>query len=508
MILYLICGVLAVASVVLGALLVRSSKRLSAASESDTEARKRLSDLESRFGPILDVEVERQRAAAVLTTLQDEVHRTRTTATAEAATFERQAAEKRAALDAELRRSRDAWDQKYGVALAELEALTRQVEIFRDESELQALGFYKPLFSFDTSARYKEELDRIRDQQAAMLKDKMAAVCSTEWTVEGSKAKGKQMVDRTLRLMLRAFNGECDASVARVRYNNVNQMIERITRSFEAINKLGEPTRCALMNDYRDLKIKEVQVTNEYADKQWQEKEEQRRIREEQREQELAEREVERAQREAEKEEAYFAKALEKARAELSKASETKQFALREQIAELERQVATAHEAMERAKSMAEMTKRGHVYVISNEGSFGEQVYKIGMTRRLDPLDRVRELGDASVPFLFDVHAVIYSEDAPSLEGKLHAALAEHRVNLVNFRKEFFRVSLAEVEKIVHENHGAIEFTRVAEAAEYRRTLALRQERSSRPPAPTDVAEQVVEDARRHFSEVRTRLMS
>ena len=125
---------------------------------------------------------------------------------------------------------------------------------------------------------------------------------------------------------------------------------------------------------------------------------------------------------------------------------------------------------------MAQQTKRGHVYVISNIGSFGENVYKIGMTRRLDPMDRVRELGDASVPFPFDVHAIIFSEDAPALETKLHKTFNQRRVNLINTKKEFFHVSLQEIEDVVHENNAEIEFTKLAEARDYRESMAIREQ--------------------------------
>ena len=126
--------------------------------------------------------------------------------------------------------------------------------------------------------------------------------------------------------------------------------------------------------------------------------------------------------------------------------------------------------------SMAQQTRRGHVYIISNIGSFGENVYKIGMTRRLDPMDRVRELGDASVPFPFDVHAIIFCEDAPTLEAKLHRALEQKRVNLINPRKEFFNVSLEEIENLVHENDATIEFTKLAEARDYRESMAIKKQ--------------------------------
>ena len=199
-------------------------------------------------------------------------------------------------------------------------------------------------------------------------------------------------------------------------------------------------------------------------------------IKEQMRDEQIAAKELEKAERDAAREEARIAELLAKAQAQVEQvAAGAKHDKLAAKIAELEAQLLAAGEQRQRAISRAQQTRAGHVYVISNIGSFGEDVYKIGMTRRFDPLDRVRELGDASVPFRFDVHAMIYCEDAPGLETKLHRALAEHQVNLVNSRKEFFRVTLARVEAAVAELHGRIELTRWAEAEEYRKTEALRQ---------------------------------
>jgi hypothetical protein len=149
-----------------------------------------------------------------------------------------------------------------------------------------------------------------------------------------------------------------------------------------------------------------------------------------------------------------------------------KQQKLLNDIEELQRRLTEAQANKERALSRAQMTRSGHVYIISNVGSFGEHVYKIGMTRRLDPMDRVRELGDASVPFQFDVHAIIYAEDAPALEASLHRLFAKRRVNRVNERKEFFKATIDEIAQAVVEHHGQIEIVKDAEAAEYRKTLA------------------------------------
>ncbi len=284
------------------------------------------------------------------------------------------------------------------------------------------------------------------------------------------------MVRDRLKLMFRAFNGECDAAVARVRYNNVEVMERRMETAYERINKLSVTTGCSIERMYLRLKLAELHLTHEFHEKREAEREEQRQIREQMRDEMKAKKEIERVQREAEKDEARYEKALAKARSEVADTVGAKQDKLRGQIEELERRLAEAHENKERAMSQAQMTRAGHVYVISNVGSFGDDVYKIGMTRRLDPMDRVRELGDASVPFRFDVHAIIYSDDAPSLEAELHRQFDSHRVNRVNYRKEFFRVPLDEIARVVHDNHGEIEFTLAAEAEEYRKTVALLRE--------------------------------
>jgi hypothetical protein len=177
------------------------------------------------------------------------------------------------------------------------------------------------------------------------------------------------------------------------------------------------------------------------------------------------------------KEENKFQNLLAKATKQAQKSTGDKLSELEEQIAKLHNELAEAHEKSERAKSMAEQTKAGHVYVISNVGSFGENVYKIGMTRRLEPLDRVKELGDASVPFLFDVHAMIYTENAPDLEKSLHNEFNDRRLNLVNNRKEFFDVELLEIEKVVKDKHGDAEFHITAEARQYNESKAIRANR-------------------------------
>ena len=368
-----------------------------------------------------------------------------------------------------------------------LTELKSNVEAVEEARELQEFGYYRPRYDFDSSEEYKNRLDSIRTRQKNMLKSKSACVCNAEWTVEGSKREGQKMVNQQIKLMLRAFNGECDAAVSKSRYNNVVSFENRIKKSFEQINKLGETKRVYRAPEYCELKYDELHLAHEYQQKKQEEKDEQQRIREQMREEEKVAKEIEKARESAEKEEALKQQALEKAREELARKSGQQTAKLEVLVAKLQNELKEAIDRKAKAIARAQLTKSGHVYVLSNIGSFGEGVYKIGMTRRLEPLERVRELGDSSVPFFFDVHAMIYGEDAPTLEQKLHQHFASRRVNLVNLRREFFKVSLDEIRAAVAEHFGQVTFVTVPEAEQYRQTLAMRKERE-RTASPLQIA--------------------
>jgi hypothetical protein len=217
------------------------------------------------------------------------------------------------------------------------------------------------------------------------------------------------------------------------------------------------------------------------------EREEQRRIKQQMREEEKAQREIDKAKKEAEKDELSRREAVERARKELAQARGDQTDRLQALVDRLENELKEAIERKAKAISRAQLTRSGHVYVLSNIGSFGEGVYKIGMTRRFEPLERVKELGDASVPFQYDVHAIIYSEDAPSLEHALHQRFDSRRVNLANTRREFFRVSLDEVRSAVKDHYGEVTFRLTPEAEEYRRTVAMRENGRNRERSPAPV---------------------
>jgi multidrug efflux pump subunit AcrA (membrane-fusion protein) len=271
-------------------------------------------------------------------------------------------------------------------------------------------------------------------------------------------------------------------------------METRINKTFEALNKLGTVLQVTITDDYRLSRLEELKLVFEAAEKKQQEREEQRRQRAEQREEEKVQKELQREQEAASADEIAFQKALAKAQEQLQAAAESERQAMQARIEGLEADLAAARDRKERALAQAQLTKVGHVYIISNVGAFGEGVIKIGLTRRLDPEERVQELGDASVPFPFDIHAMIYSENAPELENQLHTHFWDRRLNWSNDRKEFFKIDVAEVQAELTTLGLKTEMVTIAEAKQFKQTLAARLAVSEhsritlveRPRFPTD----------------------
>lgn len=274
--------------------------------------------------------------------------------------------------------------------------------------------------------------------------------------------------------VLDAFDGKAEAIFAKVKAENHGTLAQELRDAAALTNNLGRAFRQARVTpQYLDAKLTELRWASAVMYLKATEREEQRLLKEQMREEEKAQREFERAKQEAEKEESAIRKALEKAESSFAKASDAQRIELEAKIQALQGQLQTAEEKNKRAISMAQQTKKGNVYVISNVGSFGEHVYKIGLTRRLDPLDRIKELGDASVPFEFDVHALIPADDAPALEHALHKVFVRNQVNKVNPKKEFFRVTLEEIRGQVAKMGLAPAWTIAAEARAWRESQAL-----------------------------------
>ncbi len=310
-----------------------------------------------------------------------------------------------------------------------------------------------------------EKMKQARIASKIMIKEGQAAVCDYVEDIRRRTA---------IAFVIDAFNGKVDTILAKTKAENVGKLRQEILDAFVLVNKNGQAFRNARITEsFRDARLEELRWGAVLVELKNLEREEQRAIKERIREEERARREYEKVIRDAAKDEAKIQAALEKARAEMAQASEEQKAKYEQQMADLMEKLQEAEARAQRALSMAQQTRSGHVYVISNVGSFGGDVFKIGLTRRLEPQDRVRELGDASVPFPFDVHAMIFSEDAPGLETALHKKFNELRVNKVNSRKEFFRLGLMDIRNGISELGVTAHFTMLALAAEYRETLAI-----------------------------------
>ena len=361
----------------------------------------------------------------------------------------------------------------------ELSDISKDLVETRDEVLLQSFGLYQPKYSFTSSDEYKSRLLEIRAKQKDMIKNKSAAVGDVGWTVNGSVAQGKKMIADIQKLLLRAFNAECDDVVEHVKYSNIEPSEKRITASRDAISKLGATMSISIDPVYYRLKIEELYLAFEYQQKKQEEKEAQKEARARLREEAKLEKEIEAQRAKLEKEQHHYQNALQKISLQLENATEADRIAIEEKKKQIESQLESIDKAFKDVDYRAANQKAGYVYIISNIGAFGENVYKIGMTRRLDPMERVDELGDASVPFDFDVHAMIFSEDAPKLEAALHKAFADRKLNFVNQRREFFNVTLDEIKAVVKDNFDkSVEFTELAPAEQYRQSLLLREKRN------------------------------
>lgn len=357
----------------------------------------------------------------------------------------------------------------------DLNELMGGIDLYSRLDEYTAHGHFEmPQYLYETSTRYSEEIKDIRQQQKDMIKAKSAVTFPETTVISNDKSLNKKILNGQVKLMLTAFNIECDMLIGKVSPSSFGRTLERIEKLANNLEKSAATMECGFDIDYIELKFEECKLQYQYTLKKQEEIAEQKLIKEQIREEQRAIKEFEKAIAEAEKEEKMYRNLLDKAQQELAQANEQERSEMEQRIAILEQQLAEAEAKEERAKSMAEQTRKGHVYVISNIGSFGEDVYKIGLTRRLEPMDRVKELGDASVPFPFDVHAMIYTDDAPALETALHREFHSQRVNAINLRKEFFNVDLEEIKDAVEKIAGVdAQFKMTALAEDYYESLRL-----------------------------------
>lgn len=369
---------------------------------------------------------------------------------------------------------------------AEAGQLRKIVVDLREDSILQEVGVYRYRHPMESADAYKDKLRSIKDQIRRLARDKNAVELDTTWQVNGNAKAGRRMVENVGRLLLRAYNNEADTLVSKMRPFKLDATIGRLDKSRSTINRLGKnPLGISITSEYHRTRVLELELHADWLEKKEEEKEELRALRERQREEEALRREAE-----AEKKRLAKLLAKEQAHYETVKAKIESGDASEEELENIDAVLADIRKSVDDVMRRAANVRAGHVYVISNIGSFGDRLVKIGMTRRLDPIDRIKELGDASVPFPFDVHAMIFSEDAVALEKELHVRFADRRVNLVNMRREFFYTTPSNVRQALSESgrmNVVTEFVEEPEAEQWHISENVRSERRQKDLAPDEM---------------------
>jgi hypothetical protein len=428
---------------------------------------KRLGGLE-----VIELEAKREELTTEISAQRQQIENEKAEATA---ALETQAAEAGASLKAELA----AATEEKALLEEQLVTLRAEVVVTEETTLLQEAGVYEYQHPLEDSVEYQDALKSLREQIKTMAKSEGGAVTgSTDWMVNGSLPQGRKLVRDFSKLLLRAYNAEADNLVRGLKPHKLDAARERLAKVAATVERLGRVMNIRISASYRSLRERELALTADYRQKLADEKELEREERERLREEKKAQQELERERARLEKERQHYLNSLEVLRA---KGDE-------EAVARHEAELKNIDRAIEDVDYRAANIRAGYVYVISNIGSFGEGVVKIGLTRRLDPEVRVRELGDASVPFRFDTHALLFSKDAVGIEASLHQRLAERRVNRINTRREFFYATPEEVKAHLLEVAGELlSFEDTPEALEYRRSQNLAREMSAVDEPPSAV---------------------
>lgn len=385
--------------------------------------------------------------------------------------------EKSAKISTNLKELKNKYNQSQEL-LSSINSKIRENQTELDKLNLEVsyldFGICKPVYEFANSELYKERLKSIKATQKLMIKNKNAAIAPMDFTLNNSIKEGKKLIADNVKQIIYSFNNECDILIDKVKYNNIDTYRNRILKSYERLNKMNSKMQICITQHYLNSKLDELRLSHEYQSKKQDEKE---RIREERarlREEAKILKEISAEREKIKKEKKHYEKALKTLLTSLKADPENKD--LLEKKAEYDNQLNEIGISLTNIDYREANKRAGYVYIISNIGSLGENIYKIGMTRRLEPLDRITELSGASVPFKFDLHALIFSEDAPTLENSLHKAFENKKVNLVNSRKEFFNVSLDEIKKVVKNNFDkTVEFKNFPEAEQYRESLLIKE---------------------------------
>ncbi|WP_345448555.1 DUF4041 domain-containing protein [Arthrobacter gyeryongensis] len=356
--------------------------------------------------------------------------------------------------------------------LAEASATSDSYVDLNDGRVLQEVGIYRYHHPLENAASFRNRLDSIEARIAELVKSGGAIVKSNLFTFDNSLAKGRRMTDDLAKLMLRAYNAEADNSIRSLKLGNVVTAKRRLEASRTAIAKLGAMMEMHISDHFHALRIEEIELTSDWLMKKQEEKEAEREERARLREERRVERELAEERARLDKERSHLLNALNAIRAS------------GEADPDLELRLRAINDAIAQNDFRAANIRAGYIYVISNRGAFGEDVVKIGLTRRLEPTERVAELSGASVPFRFDIHTLFFSEDAVTLENELHKHFAARALNQANPRKEFFFATPAEVRDVLVEKVGnLLEFSEHAEATEYLQSISLWPTRPSSNPA-------------------------
>jgi Domain of unknown function (DUF4041)/Protein of unknown function (DUF2510)/Meiotically up-regulated gene 113 len=369
-------------------------------------------------------------------------------------------------LHAEIAQQRASFEQERFALDAQLTDLRNTVVLTQEAEILQEIGIYEYRHPLSDSIAYKAELTRLQGQIKTLAKQEGGAIRgATQWQVNGSAAQGHKMVKDFSKLMLRAYNAEADNMVRGMKPYKLDSAVDRLNKVVNTIQNLGKTMSIQVTPEYHRLRIRELELAADYQEMLAREKEKEREERERLREQRKVEQEIAREKERLEKERQHYANAIQ---ALLDKGDTEGAERMRAQLIDVEKAIADVDYRAANARA-------GYVYVISNLGAFGEQMIKVGMTRRLEPRDRIRELSDASVPFNFDVHALFFADDAVGIEAEMHRRLADKRVNRVNLRREFFYATPAEARDLLAELAGELlEFEEFPEAVEFHQSQNTR----------------------------------
>ncbi|HJE97263.1 MAG TPA: DUF4041 domain-containing protein [Ligilactobacillus acidipiscis] len=356
----------------------------------------------------------------------------------------------------------------------DIRKLQGEIVTYQDIINVESFGLYQPRYNFDNSAIYKDKLAELRQHQKDLIKNDKAGIIVNAMTLDGSARKGKTMQKRNIKQLVRSFNTECEAAINKVTYSNFDRTEKRIDRSFKQLNNLNKSNGIILSDAYLDAKKEELALVFEYSQKKQEEKDILREQREQEREEKKVQREIEQQRKQVLKDTQHFENAKTELEEKIADAADEEKEVLLLKLKELEdklKQLQARESDLDYREGHA---TAGYVYIISNIGSFGQDVYKIGVTRRLEPMDRINELASASVPFKFDVHAMIFSENAYGLESELHERFKDQRVNKMNNRKEYYNITMDDIKQALEKYSDlTFDFDEEAEAYEYREGLRL-----------------------------------